>query len=128
MNLQIDSVGTAKTGKSLRIKAGGEWYGAKLNSGIKAGTTIDAEIEDGQYGKWIVAYKQVNGAQAAQSTGASPSPAAPPNGGDHQGLTEAEMRFVSNCVGQAILAKTIDIPDQISRWAKAARMALKELA
>lgn len=50
------------------------------------------------------------------------------NGGDHSGLTEAEMRFISNVVGQAILAKTINDPMTISVWAKAARNTLKELA
>lgn len=43
------------------------------------------------------------------------------------GLSEAELRFVSNVVGQAILAKTIDAASDIKLWALAARDALRSL-
>ena len=42
-------------------------------------------------------------------------------------LSEPELRFISNVVGQAILAKTITDPMEVSVWAKAAKQTLKEL-
>ena len=52
---------------------------------------------------------------------------APKAGGNPSGLTEGELRFISNVVGQALVAKAIIDPMQISVWAKAARATLKEL-
>lgn len=37
---------------------------------------------------------------------------------------DAEMRFISNCVGQAIAAKTIVDPNEIAVWFRAAKRAL----
>ena len=51
----------------------------------------------------------------------------PKPNGRHTGLTEAELRFVSNVVGQALVAKAITTPIEISVWAKAATATLKEL-
>ena len=39
---------------------------------------------------------------------------------------DAEMRFISNCVGQAIAAGTIKIPSDIAPWFAAAKAALKQ--
>lgn len=64
-------------------------------------------------------YTDITGVQQISSPKASPQ---------DYGLGEPELRFISNVVGQAILAKTISDPDQVSLWAKAARATLKELA
>lgn len=120
--MKVEQVTTSKSGKALRVKAGGTWYGAKKDSGITAGMEIDAIIEDGNYGPWIAKYKVTTAAPAqAPAT-------APVNGGDHHGLTGDELRFVSNIVGTAIQAGKLTDPAEISAWAKAARMTLKELA
>lgn len=114
---KIDSVEKSKSGKSWRVKVGGKYYGAKFDSHLEkeVGKTIDFNVESGEYGDWIVSWAHTQSA-------------APANGGDHEGLSDTEMRFISNVVGQAILAKTVSDPLQISLWAKAARQTLRELA
>lgn len=114
MQLHVENVTPAKTGKSLRIKANGEWYGAKKDSGITQGTTIEAEVSDGDYGKWIDKWKAV-------SNGATSTPV------QHSG-TPAWGNFVSNQVAHAIQAGLITTPDQIKVWAAAAKQAYVELA
>lgn len=118
----VKEVTKSKSGKAWRVQIGEQWYGAGFDSNIEnaKGKTIDFEYEDGKFGLWVKSWSYANGsAQASVATD---------NGGNHEGLTEAEMRFVSNCVGQAILAKTITDPLQIAQWAKGARQVLKELA
>lgn len=120
---KVESVTDAKSGKSWRVKIGTAWYGAKKDSKLDSakGKMIEFEIlPDEGYGEWIGKWSFANGTTQA--------PAQADNGGAHEGLTEAEMRFVSNVVGQAILAKTITTPLEIPSWAKAARETLKELA
>jgi hypothetical protein len=55
-------------------------------------------------------------------------PAAParPNAPPERAPNEAELRFISNCVGSAISAGTIKEPEQIEKWTSAARNALRE--
>ena len=43
------------------------------------------------------------------------------------GLSEPELRFVSNCVGNAITSKSIQSPSDIALWAKHALLALKNI-
>jgi hypothetical protein len=116
MQLSVEQVTTAKTGKSLRVKANGEWYGAKKDSGITAGTTIEAEVSDGDYGKWIDKWKAVEG-----PNGSKPAPHVPTG-------APAWGNFVSNQVAHAIQAGLITSPDQIKVWAAAAKTAYEELA
>ena len=123
MLLNVENVTTAKTGKSLRVKANGDWYGAKKDSGITAGMAIDAEIEDGDYGKWIKAYK-ANAApqEAATSASRREGPSAPP-----AGAAPIWANFVSNQVAHAIQAGLITDPGQVKLWAAAAKQAFEEL-
>lgn len=131
MQLTVEQVTTAKTGKSLRVKANGDWYGAKKDSGISQGMVIEATVSDGDYGKWIDAYKPVNG-----SAGQQMSAAARPGGAEPRGLqtptTSAGVapwsNFVSNQVAHAIAAGLITDPSQIKTWAAAAKQAFTELA
>lgn len=122
--LTIESVGPSKSGKALRVKAGGKWYGAKKDSGLTAGTTIEAEVSDGEYGLWIDKYKPVNGGAAPQS--AVPARAATPVGSAVAAPVWAN--FVSNQVAHAIQAGLITTPEQIKLWAAAAKQAFTELA
>lgn len=119
MQLTVEQVTTAKTGKSLRVKANGEWYGAKKDSGIQAGMTIDAEVEDGDYGKWIQKWKQMASAPAASDAGAASGRGLP--------TAAAWLPFASNTVAHAINAGLIQTPDQVKVWAAAAKQSFEEL-
>lgn len=118
MQLTVESVTPAKTGKSLRVKANGEWYGAKKDSGIAAGMTIDAEVEDGEYGKWINKWKAMSNA---------PAPASNPSSAPQLPGGSPWLPFVSNTVAHAITAGLIQSPSQVEAWAKAAKDAFYRL-
>lgn len=122
MQGKVDSIEKSKSGKSWRVKIEGKYYGAGLDSQIEGakGKSIDFTAEDTDFGLWIKSWAYAQSATTQNGTAGE-------HGGEHPGLTEAEMRFVSNVVGQAILAKTITDPLVISQWAKAARATLKEL-
>lgn len=128
MQLTVESVGPSKSGKALRVKANGNWYGAKKDSGITTGSTIEAEVSDGQFGLWIDRWKAIsgNGSAAPQgSTGTAPdkSPGVGP-----AGAAPIWGNFVSNQVAHAIQAGLITDPSQIKLWAAAAKQAFTELA
>lgn len=129
MQLTIDSVGPSKSGKALRIKANGSWYGAKKDSGLTQGMTIDAEVSNGDYGAWIDKWKAVNGSAAPQSSPAG-LPAGSPVAGQAPsgGAAPVWGNFVSNQVAHAIQAGLITSPEQIKIWAAAAKQAFTELA
>lgn len=124
MQLQVIKVSPSKSGKALRVQGGDlQWYGAKKDSGIAEGMTIEAEVEDGQFGKWINKYKQVNAApQALAVTGNGSSSSSQP-----AGAAPIWANFVSNQVAHAIAAGRIDDPEQIKVWAAAAKAAFVEL-
>lgn len=124
MQLSVESVGPSKSGKALRVKAGGKWYGAKKDSGITAGQTIEAEVEDGEFGLWINKWKPVNGSAAPQGgAGTSAAGSAAP-----AGAAPVWSNFVSNQVAHAIQAGLITNPEHIKLWAAAAKQAFVELA
>lgn len=124
MQLHIEAVQTAKTGKSLRVKAGGDWYGANKDSGLREGMTIDASIEDGNFGKWIKEYRPVgngstNAAHQPQTSSSSVSGVG--------GAAPIWSNFVSNQVAHAIAAGKIETPEQIRAWAEGAKKAFVDL-
>lgn len=122
MQLTVENVTPAKTGKSLRVKANGDWYGAKKDSGIAAGMLIDAEVEDGEYGKWIKQWKIAAQQTTAQPAKASSAPAATASNGNL-----AWLPFASNTVAHAIQAGLITDPSQVKVWAQAAERAFYEM-
>lgn len=124
MQLTVESVGPSKSGKALRIKAGGKWYGAKKDSGITAGATIDAEVEDGDFGLWINKWKAVNGSQANARAGDEPAV----NRIAGAGGSPAWLPFASNTVAHAIAAQIITAPNQIEPWVRAAKDAFTKVA
>lgn len=130
MLLTVETVGPSKSGKALRVKAGGKWYGAKKDSGITAGTTIDAETSTGDYGDWIDKWKPSNGSAAPQASGVSNAPSGSPNSSrDHPaGAAPAWLPFASNTVAHAINAGIIKEPSDVKAWAAAAKQAYTELA
>jgi len=121
MQLTVENVTTAKTGKSLRVKANGDWYGAKKDSGITAGMTIDAEVEDGEYGKWIKTYRATNAAPQTSSSTAGKAPAA-------AGAAPVWLPFASNTVAHAISAGLCQTPAAVEAWARAAKDAFEAIA
>lgn len=78
-------------------------------------------------------YKVIKSVQGANVTQATPKP--PTNGnGYHKtvdtglsNVSEPALRFISNCVGQAIIAGLITDKDAIKQWAIAAHIAFKSL-
>ena len=122
----VEKVTKSSSGKAWRVLINSKWYGAKFDSKLDEaqGKAIDFDFDsDPKFGDWIKSWMYDHVASVASTVTASK----PANGGDHSGLTEAEIRFISNVVGQAIVAKTITDPLVISQWAKAARQVLKEL-
>ncbi|HEU4344784.1 MAG TPA: hypothetical protein VFU31_24815 [Candidatus Binatia bacterium] len=117
MQLTIESVQKTKTGKSLGVKANGKDYLAKLDSGIQAGMTIDAETETTDYnGKtytWIGKYRAV---EAAKGNGAAPT----------GGL--AWLPMASNLTAHAITAGLVKDPADVKLWIAATKQAFEEVS
>ena len=128
--LTVENVTTSKSGKALRVLAGGVWYGAKKDSGLAKGMTVEAEVSDGEYGKWIDKYKPVNGSAAPQQSPSGSLPAGSPVAGQAPAAGAAPLwgNFVSNQVAHAIQAGLITEPSHIKLWAAAAKQANMELA
>ena len=129
MQLTIESVGPSKSGKALRVKASGKWYGAKKDSGITTGMVIDAETSNGDYGDWIDKWKVVNGSAAPQ--GAEPARAAagaPTSDHTPAGAAPLWLPMASNITAHAINAGIIKEPDDIKAWIAATKQAFTELA
>lgn len=130
MQLTVESVSPSKSGKALRVKAGGSWYGAKKDSGISVGMVIDAEVSNGEFGAWIDKYKTVNGSAAPQADRPGEAIANRAGARAETGPAVAApvwSNFVSNQVAHAIQAGLITDPSQIKVWAAAAKQAYIEL-
>lgn len=125
MQLAIEQVTKSKSGKALRVKANGAWYGARLTSKLDTlqGKTIEADVKhDETYGDQIEAYKVVESAAPAAATAPRSNGVAPANG------SPAWLPFASNTVAHAISAGLILEAGQVSMWAKAAKEAFEALA
>lgn len=125
MQLNVEKVTPAKTGKSLRVQAGGVWYGANKDSGVQVGMVIEADIEDGDFGKWIKTYRAVGGAPAST---APLNKTAAEIGGKLSPVAPAWLPFASNTVAHAISSGAAKIPADVKPWAEAAKKAFEELA
>ncbi len=143
MAVMVEEVMPAKTGKSLRVKLGGTWYGAKLDSGLNGskGKMIEAEITTGKFGPWIDAWRPSTAAPQVHPPTQAPSPApaaaAPIQTGRYETTREpvyAEpakpgtvapywLPFASNTVNAAIAAGLIKSPNEISMWVRSAQLA-----
>lgn len=127
MQGKIENISKSKSGKTWRVKIGGQFYGANFDSNLDSavGKMIDFNYEDGEFGKWVKSWDYLRGGSQAPSPGPQTAPNSPAGAGST--LSEPELRFISNVVGQAILSKTLTDPSLIGLWAKAARQTLKEL-
>ena len=122
---KVENVSPTKSGKALRVRIAGNYYNAFLDSGIDkvVGQTIDFQVTpDKGYGLGIGQW----GPASSQPPASAPQAPIKPTGALER-LTEPELRFVSNCVGQAITAKTITDPSEIGVWTKAAAAAVREV-
>lgn len=124
---KVETIGKSKSGKTWRVKIGGQYYGANFDSNLDSavGRVIDFTYEDGEFGKWVKSWAHIGGGSQAPSPAPQTAPNSPAEAGST--LSEPELRFISNVVGQAILSKTLTDPLQIGQWAKSARQTLKEL-
>jgi len=111
--LVVEAVTTAKTGKSLRVKAGDKWYGAQKSANLEKGWTILADVQDEGYGPWIKAFKKLDSTDPEVSK-------SKPTGGV---VAPWWAPFMSNVVAHAISAGYIKEPSQIEAWAKGAQLA-----
>ena len=126
----------AKSQKSLRVKLGGNWYGAGKDSGLDRckGQLIEAEIQTGEFGPWIKGWKPAHQAApqvppSASSPSSSPAVAAPVYAGaptvPGDNIQPWFMPFVSNTVAHAIQGGLCQTPEAINQWAmKAAQCAV----
>jgi len=132
MAVQVEEVMMAKSQKSLRVKLGGNWYGASLDSGLNGakGKFIEADIQTSdKFGPWINKWSASNAAPqvppSASSPSSSPAVAAPKYAEQSDNVSPWWMPFVSNTVAHAIAAGKCASPEAIDQWAlKAAQVAV----
>jgi hypothetical protein len=134
----VQEVGRTKNGKA-KIKIAGSWIfaGKCPTAGIFAGQSIEYftsqfEATDGTMltglESWAPAKDGAVAAPTQQHGGMSPgtgqgalAPSQAASAPTPKGLDEAQLRFVSNCVGSAIAAGTIKNPADIGAWFHAAK-------
>lgn len=118
----VNEIGRSQRG-TPKLKIDGKWYPAgRLNiDGIESGSRVEYEVGSfqGQNGP-VACLNKVQIIAPASNGYGSPAKVNPAVSDD------AEMRFISNCVGQAIAAGTIKEPSQIPAWFSAAKAALKQ--
>lgn len=121
--MQVADVMDAKSGKSLRIKLGDNWYGAYKDSGITRGMVIDPVIETLEKGgPWIVRYTKKDAAPQV-----SPPPTAHAAAGAAPQFTDNIQPWWSNYVAAICVAGInsgkITSPEGLNQWAlKAAQV------
>ena len=147
MAVLVEEVMPAKTGKSLRVKLGGTWYGAKLDSGLNGckGQMIEAEITTGKFGPWIDAWRpsafpgQVPvpaspyaAPQVAPQAPIPPSPAVaatplPKYAEPAKPGTTAPywLPMASNVVAHAIANGLVKDPNAVAGWVRAVKLAVE---
>ena len=145
MPVQVEEVTPTKSGKALRVKLSGKWYGAFKDSGLdqQVGKLIEAEIEvNDKFGpqikKWVpVAAPQ--GAVAIPPAAVAPPPATPaaaaPDYDERNPPAEGYARpaaqqhlnsafiFMSGAVNNAIQAGKVGSPVEVRAWASASLAA-----
>ena len=136
--ISILNVKRAPSGKSLIVEVAGrkEGYFAKLDSGLEAGMTVEAETKASEWkGKtswWIEKWKNASTPQSGM-TPPSSQPPIPAKTVEVQeqftstGINMAFLPFVSNCCAHAIAAGKIERPTEIQAWAQAAYSAALSL-
>lgn len=133
----LQEFGRSKAGNP-KLKIDGRWYPAGRNNldGLVEGGRV--EYEEGSFpgsdGKPVACINKIRPAPVANGPGpvsgavgaivsrqSAVIPVSAP-------VDEASLRFISNVVGSAIAAKTLDSPTDIRAWTLAAREALQALS
>lgn len=116
----VNEIGRTQKG-TPKLKIDGKWYlASRVNlDGIETGSQV--EFEPGKIPNTTIDcvnfLKLVAPARNGYGSPEKPNPAL---------SDDAELRFISNCVGQAIAAGTIKEPHQIAPWFAAAKAALRQ--
>ena len=126
--IQVANVQEAKSGRSLRVLLGTQWYGAYKDSGISKGMMIDPVIETLEKGgPWIVKYVQSTNATPPASAPESAPPSSPAPGGVAPQYVPSVApwwaQMASNTIAHAIQAGKLEKPNQVSVWFNAVKMA-----
>lgn len=125
--VQVQEFGQSAGGKP-KVKASGKWFFLGRDIG-QPPLGASVEIKEGSFRAGDSTYPTIEAWRPTGGNGSPPqqqnasAPAAPPAGY----VDEASMRFISNCVGSAIMAKTITEPGQIRQWFQSAKAATKDL-
>lgn len=127
----VQELGASKNGKP-KVKIDGIWYfaGRCDISTVKPGNVLDftfSEFGEPRNGKrmrgldnWaFTSQASIPHAAEVQAKLGEPAPS--------NYIDEAELRFISNVVGSAISAGTLKEPQDVTKWAIAARGALGAL-
>lgn len=132
MAVLVEEVTTTKSGKGLRVKLGGTWYNAFMDSGLNGakGKMIEAEIKTHEkFGPYISGWKESSGA-APQASPPSAVPTAAPAAAAPYKYAEQNPNaapwwapMASNVIAHAIQAGKIETPAQIGPWFNAVKGA-----
>jgi len=122
----VQELGKTSNGNP-KAKIAGEWYFLSKEIGQMPPLNTKLEIKEGSFtfpdgkpAKTLEAWRYPPGNGQAPSQQPASAPAAPP-----AYIEEASLRYISNCIGSAIMAKTITAPGQIDAWFKAAKASLE---
>jgi len=132
--IRIDEITTSKSGKSWRVKAGNNWYGAgkDLFSEGDKGKTFDVIIEVSDFGPWINSAVDLAHTSSAGNKPTTATVEAPRgvSGGIPTFPTVAPfwMPFASNVVAHAISGGLVKTPTDIKAWVLAAKEAAEKAA
>lgn len=118
----IQEIGKTQKG-APKVKLNGIWtYPGRLPiDGMVVGRTVEYTVSEFQAGD-----KTLQGLESWKVVaGAAPAPS---NGAVGASLNDAEMRFISNCVGSAIAHGACKSPSEIRSWYLAAKGAISPAA
>lgn len=112
---------SSRNGKP-QLKIGGKYIfvGRCNTDGIDKGSYVEYETNTFGDGGKLTGLLSI---RLAKSSNGSASPGPTPAGG----FDGDELRFISNVVGSAIMAKSVGSPTEVKGWALAAREALEAL-
>jgi len=127
MKGKVQELGTTQKG-SPKVKIDGEWLypGRCPIQGMSVGMMVEYFTSPFQAGnKTLLGLESWAPAKEGVTHTPSPSGAAAVQERAAPEYTEAEMRFISNCVGSAITAGACKAPADIAQWFRSARAAVK---
>jgi hypothetical protein len=131
----IEEVTKTKSGKALRVKFNGAWYGAFLDSGLDGavGRMVDVAVTPDKgfglgLGQWKYSQEVVPppGQPAQQPAPSQPAPTPVAQSASGR-LAESELRFVSNQLNAAIASKSVTTFEEMSVLAKQLKTLVREL-